>query len=232
MERLLQEVTNNSLVAPEVLSKYPIPKHILVSALNKAVIPTAKHLQVCSCSSSDIGTYRSEAVNNAKERYSSYNLSETDTDKTIYEDYLKKAVDVDSFKLLAVHRHNNGIRCAVEQQVIIDFLCGYTCKYDIANPDVWNILDPLLDLCLSVHRYNLYSVNKDFVHEYIGNDDVLRYSINPVEDYKLKYNIARIDATTKLNKMIDGSKVEFIDKDNVFKRKDVGYVVEGDYELV
>ena len=202
------------------------PLFIAKAALSKALQPSIRHLCLCGCGNKWLDKFKSDAVVSAKALYEERDLKVRDDDGKIFDNYLLKALNEDSWVLLHKFLSEKGFRCPVEQKTIIEFLLQYTSKYDLGDPDVWNIVEPLLNHKLAVDRYALYSNSEDFVQEFSDKHGNRLVSINPVEELKLKYDRERVSAVEKLNRMIEGSKssVSLNIVNTVFERDDMyGY---------
>lgn len=209
------------------LSPGDVPVGIVELLVNKASSPSVRHLKACKCGDKFLDKYVKIATSNALELYKARNLKERDVDGSIMKLYMNKAKNDTSYELLYADMKEFGYKCPVEAQLILDFLTQYSSKYDLSDADVFNIVEPLLDFKLTIFRYELFSKENDFIVEKYDKHGNQFYDISPLEDMKLKFNIARTNAVEKLNRMIEGSKsvVVSIDESKVFDRASMyGYI--------
>lgn len=200
-----------------------LPLFIVKNAITKAVTPSVRHLKLCGCGDKWLNSCKSKAVESAKKLYNERNLKEQDSDGSIFRSYMEKALNEDAWIILQDLLKKSNFRCPKEEKTILEFLLQYSGKYDLGDSDVWNIVEPLLNFKLAVDRYVLFSNYNDFVREHVDKFGNSFISVSPVEDFKLKFDQARVAAVEKLNRMIEGSKsVNLnIDSSKVFKREDM-----------
>jgi hypothetical protein len=206
MNYLQKFIRNNDITLNYDLNEKNLPQFIFEQSLNKATYPNVRHLKLCGCFNHLFEDAKNQAISNAKCLYDERKLSERDQDGKIWNLYHDTAIKEDSWKLLEKSLKVSNNRCPIELRSIFEFLVLYASKYDLADADVWNIVEPLLNFKLTVDRYALYSNHNDFVRDMVDKNGNSFITISPVEDLKLKFDIARTNAVEKLNRMIEGSK--------------------------
>jgi hypothetical protein len=186
--------------------KKHLPKHIYNMFLGKAVIPTVLHLRLCTCQQHLLEEYKVKALERARLLYDSRGLGEHDVDGKIWLGYEHKAVNEQYLELLASDLREQGVRCPIEEQVIKDFLTVYASKYDLGDANIFNLVEPLMNFKLTVDRYSLFSQHHDFVTTKKDKYNNQSLVISPVEELRLKYDMARASTVEKLNNMVEGVK--------------------------
>lgn len=205
----------------------PISIHddILVEGFDNIVaICNLEHLSVCHCQRERI----------EKEFNNIFNKELEELKK---QDKLKNTALVDNrydyAKDMAVKNISNEcVRkrtlCPIEINKINQTLKYFNDKYDLKDPRVFIIVESLMNQMLTAHRMQLYSTSKGVVQHWYDKEGNKRYSINPVEEIKLKYNEAKIKSIEILDKIMEGSKINI---QNNIRIKDINDVFESIIDL-
>lgn len=176
--------------------------------LSKAIICSPEHLRYCDCQSNLVDqkyqSYKVEALASAKESCEKNNIKFDLIHPVVVmklESAKKKAVEVVGGFL----RHQ-GVRCPREKEAIAQVLSRFSSKRDLSDPEVFSILESLVNMKLNIVRYqNITDVDGIYSVRYDRDGNASRV-INELEKLKLDYEKVIVDSVIKLNKMVDGEK--------------------------
>lgn len=215
----MEIVNDNSELKTTPTNTPNLSRDILIESLLSTC--NIEHISNCSCQRSNVDSKYKELfeqeMNDLIKRGSETNNSLVEARREYAKD---KAV-----KLVADYCKNNSIKCPIERAKVIQHLTFFESKYDLSDPRVFVIVESLLHQMLSAHRFQQYSNEHGVLNIWYDKQDNKRISLNPVEQIKLDYDRARIDAISVLDKIMEGEKINVnmktIDIDDVFKNVDL-----------
>ena len=126
------------------------------------------------------------------------------------------------------------IRCPFEKIKIERLMSHFMTRYDLKDPRVIVVIESLLQQMLSAHRMQLHSNAKGILSIWYDKQGNKRYNLNPVEEIKLKYDEAKIQAIATLDRMIEGDKLSIssVTVKDINKIFDIPNTVEGVYKTI
>lgn len=180
---------NNYLVEDEFFSN-------LASACNE------EHLSYCNCKLPAIQTRVAELIRDDMKEMISKGI---EGNAQVLEERAKQCKR-QAIKEVANECVNKGITCEIEKKLISQQLGYFKDRYNLKDPRVFVVLESLFRQMLSASRMQLHSNQKGILTTWYDKNGNKRLSLNPVEEIKLKYDEARINAIETLNKMMEGEK--------------------------
>lgn len=169
---------------------------------NLSSVCNEEHLSYCTCQQSAIKSRQKELFELDLEELKKNGLEENT--ELIKERQMQ--LSLKAKREVAEFCTENNIKCHLEEGMILEQLTYFEEKYTLSDPRVFVVLESLFRQMLSAYRMQLHSNQKGILNIWYDKEGNKRYSLNPVEEIKLKYDEARIKAIETLNKMIEGEK--------------------------
>jgi len=211
-----------------------LPEYLFTKLMAQAVKPDINHLKICECAKPYLEEATKQAVKNNSNLYYSRKLDENDDTKSIYNKYVSDAYEKVRWQIIAKRMEDENKLCAIEEQEIFKTLILFSKKYDLNDPRIFVIVDALTHQMLSAHRMQLYSNEHGVLNIWYDKNDNKRMSMNPVEELKLKYDEARINAIAILDRIMEGSKVNILSSVKINDIDDIftDTINEGEYTQI
>ena len=195
---------------PAVINFYPESKLVTDSTIFLSEVSSCNynHLKYCDCQKPIVNHFVEQAIqvdmDKIKEVYvkNGWEFNENNPDVI-----LRRAEGKDrGIQIAAAYLKEKNVKCIKELQGVNEVLTRFAGKYDLKNPEVYNIIEALINMKLNILRMKTITNNegiKETKYDKEGNS----YEVTTdLLKYELDYNKALIDGIVKLNNMVEGIK--------------------------
>jgi len=192
--------------------KLVVPKQTLDGVskyfMSKASLCDKDHLMSCDCQSKLVNEIKASTRGKYLERAKKYcqdNDINFNTDNFIVRAQLQNG-DSEAYKLAGRLLKKDGIRCSKEETAINELLTRFAIKRDLSDPEVFSIIESLVNMKLSILRYSRASEQQGLFITTTNSEGQTSKSLSGLEKLKLEYEKACITSIVSLNKMVEGEK--------------------------
>lgn len=177
-----------------------------------------EHLLYCKCQDDKINKEFNKLLVVEEQELKKLDLA--DSPNTVK--HRKKQLLHKAHQIVAEQCIVNNVKCPQESREVFQTTYLFAKKFDLDDPRVYMIVKSVLSHQLSVYRMQLQSNHKGILQTVVDEEGNTTYTLNPVEDSKMRFDNSIISAIEKLDKIISGEKrvnvnVEIRDIEDLYK---------------